>query len=167
MVTNEAHLCMHKCSRFRWIEVETEGQNEALLMAGCTAALIGHRLFLLNTIERATTGYILDLNRQEWSRIVATDFFPKLTQHSATLVEDELLVIGLKDATASQQAPKECSGVFAFDLLGFGWKKVATCGYELGYRSEHSTDYVESSNELVLFGGGELIRGIKAHWEVL
>ena len=144
---------METCSQFRWIEVEAEGCDETSFRTGCTVTLVGHRLFLLHTVDRTTTGHILDLQKHSWSGIEAKDFMPKLAKHSATLVEDKVLVLGLKDASALSRAPKPCPDVYAFDPLNYTWQVFATAGIELRYRYGHSADYVEVLNALVVFGG--------------
>ena len=132
---------------FHWKRLRAgDGYDQTFERHGSKAVLVGHLVYYTGLRnQRGRTGDILDLRRRVWTPIAATDPDLSLFYHSATLVDDCILLFGAEEDDASAQ-------LYALDLVESELRVVPTVGEKPGLAGFHSADLYEEKRQLFCLG---------------
>lgn len=83
------------------------------------------------------------------------EIFPPTDFHTATLIKDQIYIIGSISYMDLRQ-PGTCP-VYVLDIKTMKITSVETCGADPGWISEHRAEYMRSDNEIIIRGGNEFI----------
>lgn len=137
---------------FQWQDVTPKARNARQGLAEhcyyLTSTLVGSKVVLLGRYGRDASSalLILDYTRKEWKwePIVG----PYVTEHVAVLKEDYLLVYGGRDDNAYMD-----NDVWKLDLALKDWSRLPVVGEHPLERAYCTGDILESTGDMVIFGG--------------
>ena len=140
--------------KFIWRKVVPKGNIETKDRFGARPVLIGHKIYFFGGRRQRTsggTGDILDTNLNQWTRIgTITEINLRLCTHSATLVDDKVLLLGpLKPVGHVDIMP----GLFQFDPLSSFISGVACRGEIPEWTIDHSAEFYEEGRIVFVLGG--------------
>lgn len=122
-----------------------------------TATLVGGQLYVVAGHDASTYDNLNDVlavdcsgkQLKEQKLRVGGETIPARNGHSATLVNDKIIVLGGWRLRAA------ISDVYSLDLIMKAWKSVETYGPKHPVMNMHSAEYAESWHQVVCFGGGD------------
>jgi hypothetical protein len=86
-----------------------------------------------------------------------SDVFPPTDSHSATLIGDQIIIIGCLGYSEQRQCGH--TPVFALDLFDYHIRRIATSGEEPGWIFKHTADF--DQNATITIRGGQIDPGGK------
>ena len=156
IVSSPSFATMDTCRHFQWQRVRPANSLRNEYRYGSRATLVGHLLFLIGDTYPESSGRIadvLDTNKMQWTPSLVSlnlvlDGTLVLLMHSATLVDDKVLIFGV-----SRGENLGLRDLFAIDIGLREMSIVPTRGQNPGFTWEHSADFYEKDRRVYFFGG--------------
>lgn len=116
-----------------------------------TATLVGKNAFVFGGKDNQDSMYALDTLRKRWRRVSSAGDKPpsRVCGHTTNLVDDSIyLALGYNEATDNPQ-----QYIYRFDVPTIRWYRLKAYGNQRIILIDHTCDYYDSWNCLLVFGG--------------
>ena len=120
---------------------------------GKRGVLVGHYFLLLgNNRAGVPLGYVLDLSKNCWRSMPENRHRLTLHLHTATLVNDQIILLGVKKPTLVSDYATTPEA-FTIDLMSMQAEWLPTYGNQPAFSFQNAANFYEPRKQLVLFGG--------------